>query len=153
MRIDGEHRLRFPRPEVWVHLHNPDLLREAIPGCTAFTEVAPDTYELTAETAVGPVRGVFTGSVALRDAQHDTRFTLVATGRGRPGSVSGEAVIDLEDDGSGTRLRYEADVTIRGAVARVGGRLLAATARVMARQFFDVIEQRAQVAAERGAGR
>ena len=151
MRIDGEHRFTLPRSVIWTHLQSPASLRRAIPGCTAFDEVAPETYELAAEVGIGPVRGAFTGRVELRDREPEGRFTLVASARGRPGGGSGEAAFELSDDGDGTHLRYRADVTARGAVARVGSRLLAASARTMARQFFDAIEEAAGEAGERGA--
>lgn len=152
MRIDGEHRFSIPRSQVWAHLQDPRSLRDAIPGCVAFEEREPGAYGLTVEVRIGPVRGSFAGRVALRDLQPETRYTLAAEGGGRPGSVSGEADIELADDvDGGTRLRYAAEVTIRGAAARVGGRLLTSTARGMARQFFDAIEQGAAAAAERSA--
>ena len=142
MRIDGEHRFELPRSVMWEHLLNPASLQGAIPGCTAFDEVAPDTWELTAQVGVGPVRGIFTGRVELRDRQPESRYTLIASGQGRPGGGTGEVVIDLVDDGS-----------VRGAVGRVGGRLLTASARTMARQFFDAIENEARTATERSAAR
>ena len=153
MRIEGEHRFELPRSVMWEHLLEPASLQGAIPGCTAFDEVAADTWELTAQVGVGPVRGTFTGRVELRDRQPESRYTLIASGQGRPGGGQGEAVIDLTDDGDGTHLRYEADVTVRGAIARVGGRLLTASARTMARQFFDAIEKEARTATERSAAR
>ena len=151
MRVDGEHRFELPRSVMWEHLLNPDSLQAAIPGCEAFDEVAPDTWELTAKVGVGPVRGTFTGRVEVRNREPDTRYTLIASGRGRPGGGTGEAAISLADDGDGTRLRYEAEVTVRGTIARVGGRLLTGSARTMARQFFDAIEQEAKAATERSA--
>ena len=153
MRIHGEHRFELPRSVVWTHLQSPASLRQAIPGCTAFDEVAPGTWELAADVGIGPVRGAFTGRVELKDREPESRYTLVASAQGRPGGGTGEAAIELTDDGGGTRLRYEADVTVRGAVARVGSRLLAASARTMARQFFDAIERSASEATERGAVR
>ena len=153
MRIHGEHRFELPRSVVWTHLQSPASLRQAIPGCTAFDEVAPGTWELAADVGIGPVRGTFTGRVELKDREPESRYTLVASAQGRPGGGTGEAAIELTDDGGGTRLRYEADVTVRGAVARVGSRLLAASARTMARQFFDAIEKSASEATERGAVR
>ena len=138
---------------MWEHLLDPESLQRAIPGCTAFDEVAPDTWEVTAQVGVGPVRGTFTGRVELRDREPEDRYTLVASATGRPGGGTGRAAIEIADDGSGTHLRYQADVTVRGAVARVGSRLLAASARTMARQFFDAIERSACEAAERGAAR
>ena len=151
MRIEGEHRFSLPRAEVWALLLDPDVIRQAVPGCQTFDEVEPDTYELTAQVGIGPVRGSFTGRVALRDREPETRYTLHAEGSGRPGGAAGEAHIELTDDGEGTHLRYDADVTIRGAIGRVGGRLLTSSARGMARQFFEAIERDAKAAAEKGA--
>ena len=151
MRIDGEHHFELPRSVMWKHLQDPASLRGAIPGCTAFDEVAPDTWEVTAQVGVGPVRGAFNGRVELRDREPETRYTLIASGQGRPGGGSGEVAIELADDGDGTHLRYEADVTVRGAIARVGGRLLTGSARTMARQFFSAIENEAKAATERSA--
>lgn len=152
MRIEGEHRFSLPRAEVWARLQDPVALRRAIPGCVAFGEAAtPDAWDLTVEAGVGPVRGAFTGSVALADREPESRYTLRAEGSGRPGGVRGEAAIALADDGEGTRLRYDAEVAIRGPVARVGGRLLTSTARTMARQFFEAIERDARAEREGAA--
>ena len=151
MRIDGEHRFALPRTVMWEHLLDPASLRAAIPGCEAFDEIAPGAWDVTAKVGVGPVRGTFTGRVELRDREPETRYTLIASGQGRPGGGQGEAAITLSDDGAGTRLRYEADVNVRGAIARVGSRLLTGSARTMARQFFDAIEQVARTATERSA--
>ena len=114
-------------------------------------EVAPDTYELTAQVGIGPVRGSFKGKVAMSDREPESRYTLHAEGSGRPGSATGEARIELTDDGEGTHLTFDADVTIRGAIGRVGGRLLTSSARGMARQFFEAIERDAKAAAQEGA--
>ena len=151
MRIEGEHRFSLPRTMVWALLQDPEVLRQAVPGCKTFNEVAPDTFELTAQVGIGPVRGAFTGKVAMSDLDPESRYTLHAEGSGRPGGATGDARIELTDDGDGTHLRYDADVTIRGALGRVGGRLLTSSARGMARQFFEAIERDAKTAAEKGA--
>lgn len=151
MRIEGEHRFSLPRTTVWELLQDPDVIRQAVPGCKTFDEVAPDTYELTAQVGIGPVRGSFKGKVAMSDREPEERYTLHAEGSGRPGSATGEAVISLADDGDGTHLTFDADVTIRGAIGRVGGRLLTSSARGMARQFFESIERDAKAAAQEGA--
>ena len=151
MRIEGEHRFSLPRTTVWALLQDPNVIRQAVPGCKTFDEVAPSTYELTAQVGIGPVRGAFKGKVAMSDREPETRYTLHAEGSGRPGSATGDANIELTDDGDGTHLSYEADVTIRGALGRVGGRLLTSSARGMARQFFEAIERDAKAATEEGA--
>ena len=151
MHIEGEHHFSLPRTTVWALLQDPNVIKQAVPGCKTFDEVAPDTYELTAQVGIGPVRGSFKGKVAMSDREPETRYTLHAEGSGRPGSATGDANIELTDDGDGTHLRFDAEVTIRGAIGRVGSRLLTSSARGMARQFFEAIERDAKAAAQEGA--
>ena len=51
--------------------------------------------------------------------------------------------MQLSDDGDGaTRMDWEADVTISGAIAGVGARLIEGTANKMIAQSFDCIRTR-----------
>ena len=151
MHIEGEHHFSLPRTTVWALLQDPNVIKQAVPGCKTFDEVAPDTFELTAQVGIGPVRGSFKGKVAMSDREPETRYTLHAEGSGRPGSATGDANIELTDDGDGTHLRFDAEVTIRGAIGRVGGRLLTSSARGMAPPLFGAIERDAKAAAQEGA--
>ena len=112
------------RSAVWAQLQDPDSLRDAIPGCVGFTEVAPDSYDLTVEVKIGPIRGTFDGNVTLADRQPEHAYTLHAEGGGRPGRVNGHVAIALDDATAGTDLTYIADLKLRGPVSRVAGRLL-----------------------------
>ncbi len=136
------------RSVVWARLQDPDSLCEAIPGCVEFKQVAPDSYDLKVEVKIGPIRGTFDGKVRLADRQPEHAYTLHAEGGGRPGRVNGNVAISLDDAVPGTDLTYSAELTLRGPVSRVAGRLLTTTARGMARQFFDAIEAQAQSAME-----
>ena len=106
---------------------------------------------MTVDVGIGPIRGAFDGNVTLKDRDPERMYTLLAEGAGRPGRITGEAQITLEEETEGTYLTYSADVKIRGVAARVGSRLLTAAVRSMARQFFDAIEVQAKTATEAGA--
>jgi uncharacterized protein len=150
MRVEGEHHFAASRAAVWQRLQDPHALQEAIPGCVEFAEVAPDSYDMTVEVRIGPIRGSFAGNVTLKDREPESRYILLAQGGGRPGRVNGQAEITLEEAEDGTLVAYDAELTLRGPVARVGGRLLSTSARGMARQFFSAIDAQAGATNESG---
>ncbi len=68
-------------------------------------------------------------------------------GKGAPGFVNGEATLVLAESGPGTEVRYEADVTVGGQIARLGQRMISAAAKEMAGQFFEAFDGHAKAAA------
>ena len=52
------------------------------------------------------------------------------------GFGKGSAVVTLEDAPGGTLLRYNADASVGGKLAQIGSRLVEATARKLADEFF-----------------
>lgn len=151
LQLKGVHHLSAARPVVWRHLHDPESLREAIPGCRELHEVSQGSYDITVEIGIGPVRGSFAGNVTLQDPQPPSSYRLRAEGGGRPGHLSGTADITLYEDGEGTRIEYTAELHARGTVARLGARLIPSTARNMAGQFFSAIEELARPAESTGS--
>ena len=142
MELRGEHRFSAPRSAVWELLLDPAALRDAIPGCEQFVEVGPASYDVTVKVGISAIRGTFSGNVTLSDAQPLHSYRLSASGGGRPGKVAGEATITLEDDGGGTLLAYVAEVKAQGTISRLGSRLVGGAAKMMARRFFDALEER-----------
>src|SRR5262249_53009673 len=64
--------------------------------------------------------------------------TLKGEGKGGPaGFASGQAEVHLAADGDGTALSYRAQATVGGRLAQMGQRLLDATAKSMADDFFS----------------
>ena len=141
MEIQGERRLPASPPEVWDALHDPDVLRSAIPGCEFLEETAPDRYDLTVQVGIAAIRGTYTGSVQMTEGEPPNVYRLVARGQGRAGAAEGDAHITLEPSDDGTLLRYRAQVRAQGAIARLGSRIIGGAARMMAGRFFDAFEQ------------
>jgi hypothetical protein len=54
--------------------------------------------------------------------------------------------LDLEDQGETTLIRYMGDVKVGGTIASVGQRMIQATAKMMASQFFTALEAEAKTA-------
>ena len=137
MELTGEQTIPAPRERVWTALNDPEILRRCIPGCQDIQKLS-DT-ELTAKVglAVGPVKATFNGRVTLSDLDPPNGYKISGEGQGGvAGFGRGSAVVRLTDDPAGTKLSYSADAAVGGKLAQIGSRLVEATARKLADEFF-----------------
>lgn len=144
MELAGEHRFRAARSAVWSALLDPEALRAAIPGCERLERIGDDTYAVTLKVGIAAIKGTYTGTVRIADQQPETSYRMVVSGEGKPGSVEGEAELQLSADGDGTLVRYTGDVRARGAIARLGSRLLTGAAKLLIGQFFKGMESQVE---------
>ncbi len=158
MKFSGEYRIEAPREVVWRALNDPEVLRQAIPGCEELRRLSDHEFEARVVAKVGPVKANFSGRVRLEDVQAPESYRLVGEGKGgAAGFARGAAVVQLvEVDSAATVLRYEADAEVGGKLAQIGSRLIAGTAKKMADEFFGklsglVAEQAAAPAPARPA--
>src|SRR5581483_1640240 len=138
MDMTGEFRLPAPRAVVWKALNDPEVLKQSIPGCEEIQKLS-DT-EMTARVAarVGPVSARFTGMVTLSDLDPPNGYTISGEGQGGvAGFAKGGAKVALKDDPEGTLLSYVVQAQVGGKLAQIGSRLIDATARKMAEDFFS----------------
>ena len=63
------------------------------------------------------------------------RCRIVGKGNGR--FAKGDCIVNLEEAGAATVLTYKANTEIGGKLAALGGRLIQATSRKLADQFFE----------------
>jgi carbon monoxide dehydrogenase subunit G len=126
---------------VWAALHDPEILSACIPGSQGVTQRSPTDYEAKAVLKVGPVKASFTGKVTWTDAPvpdgHTHAGVLAGEGQGGPaGFARGTSQVLLAASGADTILTYSAKATIGGRLAQIGQRLIDATARSVADEFF-----------------
>jgi uncharacterized protein len=138
MDMTGEYHLAAPRDKVWAALNDTEVLKQSIPGCTEIQKLS-DT-EMTAKVTmkVGPVSAHFGGKVTLSDIDPPNGYKISGEGSGgAAGFAKGGASVKLIDDGNGTLLTYAVDAHVGGKLAQIGSRLIDATARKMAGEFFS----------------
>jgi len=137
MDMNGEVHLPASREAVWKALNDPEILKQAIPGCEEIVKLS-DT-EMTAKVAarVGPVSAKFAGKVTLSDLDPPNGYTISGEGQGGvAGFAKGGAKVNLKDESGGTLLSYTVQAQVGGKLAQIGSRLIDATARKMAEEFF-----------------
>lgn len=120
---------------------DPAALKACIPGCETLEERAPGSYALTVRVGIAAVKGVYAGVVTISEALPPESYRLLTTADGPPGSARADVRITLTETTAGTIVRYVAEMQAQGGLARLGGPLLAGTAKIMASQFFKAMDR------------
>jgi carbon monoxide dehydrogenase subunit G len=137
MDMTGERRIPAPRQIVWDALNNVDVLKASIPGCDALEKTSDTTMTAKAGIKLGPISAKFSGNVTLSDIDAPNSYTISGEGQGGvAGFAKGGTKVALTDDADGTLLKYEVNAQVGGKIAQLGARLIDATAKQMADQFF-----------------
>lgn len=142
MDMSGEYRIPAPRDRVWAALNDPDILKQAIPGCEELNKTADDALEAKVTAKVGPVKAKFGGNVRLENINPPESYSIVGEGKGgAAGFAKGGADVHLKEDGSDTILTYTAKAEVGGKLAQIGSRLIQGTAKKMADDFFGTFSR------------
>ncbi|WP_454621240.1 CoxG family protein [Bradyrhizobium cenepequi] len=137
MTMTGEIQLAAPREAVWEKLNDPDVLKACIPGCEELERTDDRGFRAVAKMKVGPVSARFRGKVILSDLDPPNRYKISGEGEGGvAGFAKGAAKVDLIEREGGTLLSYHVDAQIGGKLAQLGQRLVNATAKKLADEFF-----------------
>jgi uncharacterized protein len=138
MDMTGERRIAAPRQAVWEGLNDEQILRASIPGCESLEKTSDTQMKAVAAVKLGPISARFNGAVTLSDIDPPNSYTIMGEGQGGvAGFAKGGAKVFLtdEDDGA-TLLKYAVHAQVGGKLAQLGARLIDATAKQMADQFF-----------------
>jgi len=136
MKLTGSYQINLEKQKVWESLNDPEILKQAIPGCEDFKKNSDTEFTATATNKIGPFNVSFTGDVELKDLNPPNSYKIVGSGNSPVGFASGEAIVTLEDYAGGTKLIYNVEANVGGKIAQVGSRLIDMTAKKMADIFF-----------------
>ena len=139
MNLKGTATVPRPRDEAFERMLDPEVLKRCIPGCESLRAVTEDLYDVVVRAGIGPVKGNFEGSVTLSGIDAPCGYRMEVEGKGTVGFVEGSADVSLEpgEDEDWTVVRYDGVAKVSGVIASVGGRLVEAAARKLAREFFE----------------
>ncbi|WP_119166140.1 CoxG family protein [Algihabitans albus] len=138
MELTGERKIQASRETVFAALNDPDILRQAIPGCENLEKTADNAFDAVVTLKVGPVKAKFRGAVTLDDLNPPESYTLAGEGKGgAAGFASGKAEVKLEEEADGTLLKYAVHANLGGKIAQLGSRLVQGTANKLSAEFFS----------------
>lgn len=148
MDMSGEYRIEAPIDVVWIAIQNPEILRNAIPGCEELDKTSDTEMAAKVALKIGPVKAKFAGEVELQDLNEPHSLKIQGEGKGGiAGFAKGGADVQLAEDGDGTILTYRASAQVGGKIAQLGSRLIQSTAAKLADKFFANLKD--QLASEK----
>jgi carbon monoxide dehydrogenase subunit G len=137
MDMTGEQHIAATRKAVWAALNDVDVLKDCIPGCQSLEKHSDTDMTAKVKLQIGPVRATFSGTVKLCDLDPPNGYRISGDGNGGvAGYAKGGAAVRLSDEGAGTLMKYEVKADVGGKLAQLGGRLIDATAKRLADEFF-----------------
>ena len=137
MDMNGSQRIEASRETVYAALNDTEILRQCVPGCEFIEKTSDTDMNAKVTLKIGPVKASFAGKITLSDLDPPNGYTISGEGSGGvAGFAKGGAKVRLEADGAATILHYTVDAQIGGKLAQLGARLIDATAKKLAGDFF-----------------
>jgi carbon monoxide dehydrogenase subunit G len=139
VRIHGERRFDAPPGAVYRALTDPDEMAAAF---SAIERIDAEEGEWTV-IARPPFPGAFRlrFSVRLDELRDPEHARLVAWGKSLGGRISVDSTFDLEPDGTGTTMRWQADVDAAGIFSGLGSQALGPVATQQAERALERLEK------------
>jgi carbon monoxide dehydrogenase subunit G len=139
MDMSGSERIEAPVEAVWQALNDPEILRQAIPGCESLDKTSETTMTAKVVLKVGPIKAKFEGAVELQNLNPPFSYTIAGEGKGGlAGFAKGGADVSLAADGpDSTILTYTVKAEVGGKIAQLGSRLIDSTSKKLAGEFFS----------------
>lgn len=143
MRFDGERQMSAPVGVVWASLHDPEVLRRVIPGCSQMTPLGEGSYSATMEARVGRIADTYRGRFGIADVAAGSELRVRMAASGRCGRIELDLYVRLlpgRTPGT-TSLRYDAEATVGGLVKRLGSAALSVTGGHFTNGFFRELDR------------
>lgn len=138
MELTGERSIAASQERVWEALNDPEILRQCITGCESVDKISDDEMTAQVTAKFGPVKAKFKAKITIENADPPNAYRLTGEGQGGvAGFAKGGADVQLEPDGDGTLLKYQADMQVGGKLAQIGSRLVNGTTNKIVEDFFQ----------------
>jgi Uncharacterized conserved protein len=139
MDMSGSERIEASVETVWQALNDPEILRQAIPGCESLEKTSDKDMTAKVVLKIGPIKAKFEGAVELQNLNPPNSYTISGEGKGGiAGFAKGGADVSLTADGpDATILTYSVKAEVGGKIAQLGSRLIDSTAKKLAGEFFS----------------
>lgn len=142
MKISGKYVLEADPKVIWDMMMEPRILERVTPGIKKLETIGEDEYKAISEVRVGPVKGEFTGNLAVRDKIPEESCLLVVDQKSKMGNVVAEIGMRFMATAPGeTEVSYTGEAKLSGMLARMGQRIMSGVVSTLSKQFFQGMER------------
>jgi uncharacterized protein len=147
MQFQGSVTIDAPRPQVWHFLTEPHAVGQCAPGLQSLEIITPDEkFRAIVAVGIGSMKLKFTTDVEWVALDAPSHATMKAHGTTAGSVVDAASMMDLiELNDNQTELRWQADITVHGAIASLAGRLMGSITKKLTGAFFDCVKQKIEV--------
>jgi carbon monoxide dehydrogenase subunit G len=138
VHIEGERRFAAPPDRVYEALTDPERLGAAFSAIERVDAEGDDWVVLVRPPVPGGFRLKF--SVRLEELREPEHARLRAWGKSLAGRISVDSSFDLEPDGTGTLMRWSAEVDAAGLFSGLGSQALGPVAKQQAERALARLE-------------
>ncbi len=148
MKVSGERQFDAPVATVWRVLNDPEQMAQTMPGVESF-DIQDDTH-WRANVKVPLGLGGLRMSIDFEKTEERAPdfAKLHAKGNGVGAIMNMDTSFHLSEAGSGTNMKWEADVHILGPVASMGQRVLQPIVNQQVSQVLAALDKQVQGASE-----
>lgn len=148
VQFSGTEAIRAPKEDVRRFVLSPDQVGNCLPDLQELQVADATHFTAVVKIGLGPVRGRFKLEVELLPEGDAAAIRIKGGGLGS--GLAMTSAMRLEATAAGTNLHWQADASVSGPLATVGGRLLEGQARKTVEQLFTAIRQKLEsVAAQK----
>ncbi|HLZ56865.1 MAG TPA: SRPBCC domain-containing protein [Ktedonosporobacter sp.] len=144
MDIAGNQKIKAPREQVFQAILNPEVLKNSIPGCEN-AELVDTPVGKQLQLTVAPnfpgFKGPYTVLVGTGEVVPPSRIVLITEPSSSVGTIKAVCTIDLNDDGVGTDLKYNAHADMEGKIAAIPEMMLKPAVKGALDHFFKSFEK------------
>ena len=143
MLIENEFVVPAPVERVWAYLLDVERMAPCMPGAQLTEMVDERTWKGKVAVKLGPVSLSFSGTVSIEDRDDEAhRIVLKASGMEQRGKGAASAVITAwtEEAPEGTKVRFQQDITVSGAVAQYSRGMMQDVSGRLTKQFANCLE-------------
>lgn len=152
MRFQGDVTIEAPRQRAWEFLTDPHQVTQCAPDVQKLDVQDDERFTVVVRAGVGPVKGTFTFAVTWLEREAPGRARVQARGKIPGSAVDMMTEMTLTEAGDAqTVLHWEADVSVKGVIASVGGRLIQVAADKITQQLFACIKSKLEAPAPASA--
>lgn len=146
MKVEGERSFEAPRETVWGVLNDPVQMAKLMPGVESF-DIEDDKHwraKVKIPLGLGGLR--MSMDFTKLEERAPEYSSLEAKGSGVGAIMSMTTQFHLSEDGTGTSMRWEADVRIAGPVGSMGQRVLQPIVNQQVGNVLTALEQQVDAA-------
>jgi carbon monoxide dehydrogenase subunit G len=139
LEFGGSELIGAPKEKVFDFITDAEHFSSGIPDIQSIMIAGPDRFRVAARLGISVIRSTFCIDFEAIERNAPTHVKLLGHGISGGTALDLEIVIDLQDQGSDTALKWMTVVRVSGTLAGLGQRVLSAVANRFVKEVFAKI--------------